>query len=519
MLFRCLPPKALLILGLLAASRCSCGDMEMTMPGDPDLAAPLPDGGTTDLALDLASPNGRPPPVLTPGAADRILLRGTVLTPTGPMVGEVLVEMNSITCVAADCSAQPGAAGATIIATSGVIMPGMLDAHNHGMFNIFDEGDWNPGRFYGNHNQWTLDTRYGQMLDAKQYLAGEDTSPVNVECEMDKYAEIKALVAGTTSMLLAPVGSGLTCFSSVIRTIDVLQNDLGQDRIRVSLAVPSNSAAVTVCDAFTAGTANAYIVHVGEGIDSTALNEFATLESRNGGCLITDKTAIVHGTAFTSAEFTKMAAANMKLIWSPKSNLFLYNDTTRIDLAIAAGLQTIALAPDWSLGGSVNLLEELRTAREVSNSKWPGLLTSQRLIDMVTIDAARALGVSNLLGSIEVGKRADITVVSVDPSLPYDAIIAARPTDMELVLVDGRALYGHPALKSVGPATPGCEDVSVCNVSKFLCIAESATTNKLNQTYPQILQALVTELSSYDTVVSAMGIAPFSPIAQLTKCQ
>ena len=69
------------------------------------------------------------------------------------------------------------------------------------------------------------------------------------------------------------------------------------------------------------------------------------------GCLLAPQTAIVHGTALGNAEFTKMAATGMKLIWSPKSNLFLYNDTTRIDQAPLAGVSTIALAPDWSLGG------------------------------------------------------------------------------------------------------------------------------------------------------------------------
>src|SRR5262249_18000982 len=128
----------------------------------------------------------------------------TVVGPAGFFEGEVLVEGNLITCVAPSCTAMPGAAGATVVVTNGIILPGLIDAHDHGLFNIFDETDWSPTRFYGNHNQWTSETRYHQMVDAKQYLAGESGSPVNYRCEMDKYAEIKALLAGTTSFLLAP---------------------------------------------------------------------------------------------------------------------------------------------------------------------------------------------------------------------------------------------------------------------------------------------------------------------------
>jgi 5-methylthioadenosine/S-adenosylhomocysteine deaminase len=188
------------------------------------------------------------------------------------------------------------------------------------------------------------------MVDAKQYLGGESGSPVNYRCEMDKYAEIKALIAGTTSFLLAP-GTTNACYASVIRTIDTPQNDLGQDKIQTSVSVPTETSAQSVCNNFASGTTDAYVVHIAEGIDQTALNEFATLSSR-AGCLLSPKTTIVHGTALGTAEFTTMAAHGMRLVWPPKSNMFLYNDTARIDLAIQAGVSTIALAPDWALGAA-----------------------------------------------------------------------------------------------------------------------------------------------------------------------
>lgn len=102
--------------------------------------------------------------------------------------GELLIEGTNITCVAQSCSSLPAASGATVITTSGIIMPGMLDGHNHGLFNIFDEADWSPGKFYGSHNDWTSDVRYQQVLDAKQYLNKDVTSPVDLRCEIDKYA-------------------------------------------------------------------------------------------------------------------------------------------------------------------------------------------------------------------------------------------------------------------------------------------------------------------------------------------
>lgn len=482
-----------------------CQNESMFADGPPDLAEPP----------DASGPSGL---VLTSGAADRLLLRGTLLLPDGPLYGELLVDGNTIACAAASCSDQPKAQGATVIKTPGIILPGLIDAHNHGLFNIFDEDDWNPGVYYGNHNQWTSNPRYSQVVDAKQYLNSEGGSPVDLRCEIDKYAELKAVLAGTTSFLLAPGAVNLSCYQSLARTIDTQHNDLGQDLMRTSISVPNASTAQTICAAFASGACNAYVVHVGEGIDGTARNEFATLESRNGGCLLAPQTTIVHGTAFTAVEFAKMAAANMRLVWSPKSNLFLYNDTTRIDLAIAAGVKTIAIAPDWALGGSVNMLDELRVANQVNLSKFGGILTPKRLFEMVTIEPARAIGVDSKLGSLEVGKRADIVLISGDAGAPYDALLKATPATVDLVMVDGRVLYGSAPLKSTGATAPGCEDLTVCNATKFLCAAEPGTANKLNQTYAEIEQAVVSGLQNYDQMVASMGIAAFSPRAPLTKC-
>ncbi|HMY60275.1 MAG TPA: amidohydrolase family protein, partial [Pseudomonadota bacterium] len=264
------------------------------------------------------------------------------------------------------------------------------------------------------------------------------------------------------------------------------------------------------------GSCNAYAVHVAEGINATAKNEFATLESRAGGCLLAPQTAIVHGTALGNAEFTKMAATGMKLIWSPKSNLFLYNDTTRIDQALLAGVSTIALAPDWSLGGSVNLLDELKVAQSVSQNKFSGMLTPKQLFLMVTLDAARALGVDLMLGSLEVGKRADLVLVRKQADDPYAALLAASGRDVDLVMVDGKPLYGTLELKTAASSSPVCDELSLCGQTKFLCVAESSTLNKLNQTYQEIVDTLTSNLSAYDSTVG-MG-APLTPLAPLLRC-
>jgi len=462
-----------------------------------------------------------------PGAPNRILLRGAVATPTTVLpVGEVLVEDNLITCVAASCADQPGASGATVVNTNGIIFPGLIDTHNHILFDIFDEDDWVPEQQYDNHDQWPNEDRYGAMVDTKQYLNGESGSPAKLSCEMLKFGEMKGLIAGTTSIQGSPGAVNRSCYGSLSRTIDQSANDLDDDNIQTATIFPSKSAADGVCTNFGDGDTNAYIVHIGEGVDQKSLDEFAELgaATTTPECLYSPNTTIVHGTALGPTELGIMAANGMSLSWSPQSNVFLYGSntdltkTTDIPTALDLGIN-IAISPDWSMGGSQNLLDELRFADRVDNEMWGDRLSPAMLAEMVTINAAHALGLESVLGSLEPGKRADIMVIRGDGAAPFDALLAARPKDVALVLVDGRVLYGDANLVSLGPTDPGCEMLDICCASKFACVSEISATpdDKLGQSFAEIQAALNQGLQDYDDMdLTEWNFAPLPPVV---KCQ
>jgi len=489
----------------------------------PDFVEPT-DGGDGPL------PDGAQP-TITVGAADHILLVGTVVTPDVQLDGAVLVEGDTITCVdtEAACSAMPGATGATIIHTKGVIAPGMLDTHNHILFDIFDNDDWTPPMIYGDHDQWPSDPKYQAMLDVKQCLVDDSqgkpawcastpygTSTGSLRCEVDKFGELKGLVAGTTSIVGLP-GTSAACFGSLARSIDVAQNGLGTDTIQTSAIYPPSSPSA-VCTNFTSGKTTAYLIHVGEGTDANAAAEFGALGAMTtpANCLYAPQTAITHGMALTAAEYMQMATAGMKLIWSPQSNVSLYGQTADIPTVLDAGV-TIALAPDWSMGGSQNLLDEMRFANSWDDAHWSDRLSTKDLVTMTTKNASTALAMTSRLGTLEVGKLADLAVYAGDVTHPYDAIVAAQPAQVELVMVGGVVLYGDPVLQPAAPATPGCEAVDICGTPKFLCVATSSTTNKLDQTLAQIQTTLGDALTLSDSLTTADGWN-FAPLAPLVTC-
>jgi 5-methylthioadenosine/S-adenosylhomocysteine deaminase len=482
------------------------------------------------LVAAAACHSSPPPPADTTNfgsGAGRMLLVGTIVTPDVVIDGEVLVDNGTIECVDSGkaCESLAIAADAVVFATHGIIAPGLIDTHNHILFDIFDNDDWYPTKLYQNHDQWPAEPRYVAMLDTKQCLVDDaqgkpawcaqtpyGTSTGSLRCEADKWGELKGLVAGTTSIVgLAGTSGG--CFASIARSVDTAESGLAKDTIQTSALYPPSSPS-TACQNFASGKTDAYLIHAGEGIDAKSLGEFAALGTMTtpANCLYAPQVAITHGTAFTATEFGAMAAANMKLIWSPHSNVSLYGQTADIPTALAANV-TVALAPDWSMGGSQNLLDEMRFADAWDNAHWSDRLTAQDLVTMSTSHAATALALDTQLGKLAPGYLADIAVFDGDTAHPYDAIVAARPDHVKLVMIDGVVMYGDVAFQ---PAPP-CEVIDVCGTAKFVCAATASTTNKLDETVAQIQAALGQAL------VDADALTPdgydFAPLAPLATCQ
>jgi hypothetical protein len=179
---------------------------------------------------------------------------------------------------------------------------------------------------------------------------------------------------------------------------------------------------------------------------------------------------------------------------------------------------TIALAPDWSIGGSQNLLDELRFADQVDNGPVGDVLTSKALVLMVTKNPAKLLGLASTLGELAIGRKADLMVVSGDRTRTYDALLAARPKDVRLVIVGGKALYGDASLRPLGQTAPDCDTLDICGASKFACVAQAGgiAVDRLGDSYETIKARLTSEIQKYDD--KNLTEWKFTPIAELVRC-
>jgi hypothetical protein len=209
-----------------------------------------------------------------------------------------------------------------------------------------------------------------------------------------------------------------------------------------------------------------FVIHLSEGSNDAALEEFYSWQNMG---MLDWRTSIIHGVPYGSAEWSAMADANAHLIWSPMSNLRLYETTADVPGALATGVN-VALAPDWTESGSPNLLEEMKYANYINKELWGGTITPLQFAEFVTRNAAYALGMQDWAGQIVPGYQADIMVISGNPQSLYQALLDAEPVDVKLTVVSGRPMYGDPELMELFSFLTEMEDIRIWGKSKKLAI-------------------------------------------------
>ncbi len=395
-----------------------------------------------------------------------VILRGAVITPNGVLKHGYLGIVDGR--VAAVSEKQPNLPGAKIVNTDGILLPGFVDIHNHVPWNVLPR--WRPGRTFANRYQWQVDPGYlqaaGQPFD---HLVDSHF------CEMNAWGELRGLVGGTTSIMATHT---FPCIHGLVRNLDLNSGFYGTTELDLEhiinvLGVPP--ASDLSARAQFVGAANFFItnpfyeglvIHPAEGTDALSEEEFTFLQP-----LLNPKGVIIHGISLGASDFQAMAARGTALVWSPRSNLELYGTTANISAALDAGVE-VALAPDWAVTGSSNMLDELKTANQWNRGHLGGRLSSRQLVDMVTSVPAHAVGVDDEVGAFRSGLRADVLVLRGHANDAYGSVLRATPADVQLVMIQGVPLYGEAALMLKFWAPADLERISVANASKALATPE-----------------------------------------------
>ncbi|PCJ87697.1 MAG: N-ethylammeline chlorohydrolase [Thiotrichaceae bacterium] len=143
--------------------------------------------------------------------------------------------------------------------------------------------------------------------------------------------------------------------------------------------------------------------------------------------LLTPSLQAVHMTQLQDDEIELMAANGCHIVHCPESNMKLASGICPVDRLIKAGVN-VSLGTDSSASNNdLDMFGEMRSTALLAkiSTMDATALSAEQVLQMATINGAKALGISDISGSIEIGKFADIVAVNFDniETLPiYDPV-------------------------------------------------------------------------------------------------
>jgi 5-methylthioadenosine/S-adenosylhomocysteine deaminase len=158
--------------------------------------------------------------------------------------------------------------------------------------------------------------------------------------------------------------------------------------------------------------------------------------------LASERLCLAHCVWVDDAEQALMAERRVKVLHCPGSNLKLGSGIAPVPEMRARGISVSLGADGAACNNHLDMFEEMRLAAVLQAVRHqPGTLTARDAVHMATREGARALGLDGEIGSIEIGKRADLIVVDGHGPDPYSTVVySCRGTDVRTVIVDGEVL-------------------------------------------------------------------------------
>lgn len=174
--------------------------------------------------------------------------------------------------------------------------------------------------------------------------------------------------------------------------------------------------------------------------------------------ILDSRTVLAHGVHLSGDEIALLAERGASVVHCPESNMKLASGVAPVPALLRAGVN-VALGTDGAASNNdLNLWGEMGTAARLHKvfSGDPTVVSAREVVWMATRGGARALGLEARLGSLEVGKRADLVLVDLEaPHMvpmydPYSHLVyAARASDVVTVVIEGQVVFDHGEWKTI----------------------------------------------------------------------
>ncbi|KUG04272.1 guanine deaminase [hydrocarbon metagenome] len=188
----------------------------------------------------------------------------------------------------------------------------------------------------------------------------------------------------------------------------------------------------------------------------TGMRNVAYLDSL-GMC--SDKLILAHCIHLDEKEMDILSASKTNIAHCPSSNLKLASGIAKIPDLLNRGASISLGADGPPCNNNLDIFQEMRLASLIQKPKFgPTSMTAQTVFELATLGGARAMGLEQEIGSLEIGKKADIAIVNLNGwhTQPLDAASAytqlvyqAKSSDVYCTVVDGKVLMLNGQLSTI----------------------------------------------------------------------
>jgi 5-methylthioadenosine/S-adenosylhomocysteine deaminase len=393
--------------------------------------------------------------------ADQVLTldaQGTIHAP-----GAVTIEGTEIRAVGPPPSTP---AGEVVDLRGCVLLPGLVNTHTHtpmwvfrGLTEDVPRGEWLTGRLLPLERRLGPDElRCGALAGCLELIENGVTTIA------DRYGHMDAVATAVeTSGLRAVVGHSLfdrTAEADLARSealVERFGTDPARSRVWAGLAPHATDSCgpelLRRVRRLADRTGARVFIHLAQSED-----EVATVAARDAtGCasyldalgLLAPEVVVAHATYLTDVEADLIGTRRTAVAHCPSSNAKLEGRVAPIARMRRAGA-VVGLGTDAACcNNGMDLFDEMKIAGLLNKvaADDPAALPALDILRAATSEAARALGIDHLVGTLEPGKRADVIAVRArgahlrpwhDPVA--NLVYAARGSDVTAVFVDGRPL-------------------------------------------------------------------------------
>jgi len=356
-----------------------------------------------------------------------------------------------------------------------IIMPSIVNTHTHTSMSLFRGlGDDLELDSWLNDYIWPIESKldsnivyHGALLSHIEMIKSGTTTFNDMYFFMEDVgdATIDSGIRGCLSYGMIDFEDEEKRKSEIKNSLKLLKYCKGKDRLKGFLGPHSPITASEKLLLESRKIANKYDAKLHIHINETKKEVHDTLNTKNMRSFqyledigfLGDDVIAAHCVWLSDEEIDIIGEYDVKVSYNPSSNMKLSSGIAPIDKLIKKGI-SVSLGSDGSASNNnLDMFEEIKIGsllQKVHTSN-PKVLNADESFKLITINGAKVLGLDNEIGSIEIGKKADIVLIdTLSPNLTPNAnslishlIYSGNGSNVNTTICNGEILMENRELK------------------------------------------------------------------------